>query len=178
MHTPLTTTAPATSWHLPEGGRPGCHPSGVGSPTDCHPRASLQALPDSLGPLHCPEGLSGLSFHSREWLPGSCDSPGSAEETGASGTHRRGQDHSRLGVGSGSPRQGWTLDPQWGERGRGSWKSREPGWPPPPASRGPPASPSYSETPLSELGGPHFCRKRSEERRVGKECRSRWSPYH
>ena len=23
-----------------------------------------------------------------------------------------------------------------------------------------------------------FPRKRSEERRVGKECRSRWSPYH
>src|ERR1043166_3879958 len=23
-----------------------------------------------------------------------------------------------------------------------------------------------------------FIRKRSEERRVGKECRSRWSPYH
>ena len=23
-----------------------------------------------------------------------------------------------------------------------------------------------------------FCRRRSEERRVGKECRSRWSPYH
>src|SRR3712207_9279657 len=23
-----------------------------------------------------------------------------------------------------------------------------------------------------------FCRWRSEERRVGKECRSRWSPYH
>ena len=22
------------------------------------------------------------------------------------------------------------------------------------------------------------CRRRSEERRVGKECRSRWSPYH
>src|SRR2546430_10081696 len=22
------------------------------------------------------------------------------------------------------------------------------------------------------------CRERSEERRVGKECRSRWSPYH
>ena len=22
------------------------------------------------------------------------------------------------------------------------------------------------------------CEKRSEERRVGKECRSRWSPYH
>src|SRR3712207_8713555 len=25
-------------------------------------------------------------------------------------------------------------------------------------------------------GTPHHCR--SEERRVGKECRSRWSPYH
>src|SRR2546429_7826117 len=24
----------------------------------------------------------------------------------------------------------------------------------------------------------HACRERSEERRVGKECRSRWSPYH
>ena len=23
-----------------------------------------------------------------------------------------------------------------------------------------------------------FCTTRSEERRVGKECRSRWSPYH
>ena len=23
-----------------------------------------------------------------------------------------------------------------------------------------------------------FLKKRSEERRVGKECRSRWSPYH
>ena len=23
-----------------------------------------------------------------------------------------------------------------------------------------------------------FCNVRSEERRVGKECRSRWSPYH
>ena len=27
-------------------------------------------------------------------------------------------------------------------------------------------------------GVPHVCAKRSEERRVGKECRSRWSPYH
>ena len=27
---------------------------------------------------------------------------------------------------------------------------------------------------LNELG----LKKRSEERRVGKECRSRWSPYH
>ena len=24
----------------------------------------------------------------------------------------------------------------------------------------------------------HVAKKRSEERRVGKECRSRWSPYH
>ena len=23
-----------------------------------------------------------------------------------------------------------------------------------------------------------YCQLRSEERRVGKECRSRWSPYH
>src|SRR3712207_1264963 len=27
-------------------------------------------------------------------------------------------------------------------------------------------------------GGAQETRKRSEERRVGKECRSRWSPYH
>ena len=26
--------------------------------------------------------------------------------------------------------------------------------------------------------GAHVLAKRSEERRVGKECRSRWSPYH
>src|SRR5438046_10199324 len=25
---------------------------------------------------------------------------------------------------------------------------------------------------------PHYARARSEERRVGKECRSRWAPYH
>ena len=31
-----------------------------------------------------------------------------------------------------------------------------------------------------ETDYPHFdtCCNRSEERRVGKECRSRWSPYH
>src|SRR2546427_11091183 len=28
------------------------------------------------------------------------------------------------------------------------------------------------------LFGMRWLRKRSEERRVGKECRSRWSPYH
>ena len=27
-------------------------------------------------------------------------------------------------------------------------------------------------------GRSHMTRSRSEERRVGKECRSRWSPYH
>ena len=30
----------------------------------------------------------------------------------------------------------------------------------------------------SALGLPLIVKKRSEERRVGKECRSRWSPYH
>ena len=29
-----------------------------------------------------------------------------------------------------------------------------------------------------EQGKPKVIRRRSEERRVGKECRSRWSPYH
>ena len=30
-----------------------------------------------------------------------------------------------------------------------------------------------------QIKGPKWCGKtRSEERRVGKECRSRWSPYH
>ena len=29
-----------------------------------------------------------------------------------------------------------------------------------------------------EKGATHFTHWRSEERRVGKECRSRWSPYH
>ena len=27
-------------------------------------------------------------------------------------------------------------------------------------------------------GDCEWCNRRSEERRVGKECRSRWSPYH
>ena len=31
---------------------------------------------------------------------------------------------------------------------------------------------------LRERGIPYYVRSRSEERRVGKECRSRWSPYH
>ena len=31
---------------------------------------------------------------------------------------------------------------------------------------------------LGEIGFESFAENRSEERRVGKECRSRWSPYH
>ena len=38
-------------------------------------------------------------------------------------------------------------------------------------SRG--AIPAHKIQPLQEMG-----LERSEERRVGKECRSRWSPYH
>src|SRR5690606_41199391 len=33
-----------------------------------------------------------------------------------------------------------------------------------------------SQAPWGSWPGP--CRSRSEERRVGKECRARWSPYH
>ena len=31
---------------------------------------------------------------------------------------------------------------------------------------------------LTDCGYPDMSAMRSEERRVGKECRSRWSPYH
>ena len=37
-------------------------------------------------------------------------------------------------------------------------------------------SPAFNETKI--LGAILFEAERSEERRVGKECRSRWSPYH
>ena len=40
---------------------------------------------------------------------------------------------------------------------------------------------SGTQTPISGTSlAKHFTvsRQRSEERRVGKECRSRWSPYH
>ena len=30
----------------------------------------------------------------------------------------------------------------------------------------------------NDIDGSLYCFARSEERRVGKECRSRWSPYH
>jgi len=36
----------------------------------------------------------------------------------------------------------------------------------------------YRRHSLDELKGDPTLRGRSEERRVGKECRSRWSPYH
>ena len=34
------------------------------------------------------------------------------------------------------------------------------------------------ELPENPEFDPQYRRARSEERRVGKECRSRWSPYH
>ena len=36
----------------------------------------------------------------------------------------------------------------------------------------------YSSVEMGKGGGYVAIEKRSEERRVGKECRSRWSPYH
>ena len=36
----------------------------------------------------------------------------------------------------------------------------------------------YNEARYHRQGGGLFFWTRSEERRVGKECRSRWSPYH
>src|SRR3989440_807236 len=41
------------------------------------------------------------------------------------------------------------------------------------------AKPRSGDTPPTPLGGVEAMEaRRSEERRVGKECRSRWSPYH
>src|SRR5260370_3550072 len=37
---------------------------------------------------------------------------------------------------------------------------------------------SFSISELARKWNPACCGSRSEERRVGKECRSRWSPYH
>ena len=41
-------------------------------------------------------------------------------------------------------------------------------------------SPEYGAIISNNAGGYSFAKSgaRSEERRVGKECRSRWSPYH
>ena len=36
----------------------------------------------------------------------------------------------------------------------------------------------YLKEKLYEIRGKRVLLDRSEERRVGKECRSRWSPYH
>src|SRR3712207_9374403 len=38
--------------------------------------------------------------------------------------------------------------------------------------------PTGHARPMSTVRDDTFWRARSEERRVGKECRSRWSPYH
>ena len=37
---------------------------------------------------------------------------------------------------------------------------------------------AFKATDLRDAEGLKLARQRSEERRVGKECRSRWSPYH
>ena len=43
----------------------------------------------------------------------------------------------------------------------------------------PPVVPTYSRLPVGSEGDVYKRQApRSEERRVGKECRSRWSPYH
>jgi len=59
------------------------------------------------------------------------------------------------------------------------WDLDEPLIPPGPSQQAPgfappPAQPAYAPPPAQ----PAFTPPRSEERRVGKECRSRWSPYH
>ena len=51
--------------------------------------------------------------------------------------------------------------------------------PPPPPENPPPPNPEPLEVRGAELIAlPARLERRSEERRVGKECRSRWSPYH
>ena len=47
-----------------------------------------------------------------------------------------------------------------------------------PATRFPPPISRQHFPPYRSRSFPPFSRLRSEERRVGKECRSRWSPYH
>ena len=37
---------------------------------------------------------------------------------------------------------------------------------------------ALTKSPIPMWFGDHAVENRSEERRVGKECRSRWSPYH
>src|SRR2546422_11046826 len=55
----------------------------------------------------------------------------------------------------------------------GNWKLRRGGW------HGAHGSVRFDPGDLRMVGGEIFSRaNRSEERRVGEECRSRWSPYH
>src|SRR3712207_7200848 len=42
----------------------------------------------------------------------------------------------------------------------------------------PPTNPCSTRTSSPSSNSSSWCPARSEERRVGKECRSRWSPYH
>src|SRR2546422_6738511 len=59
-------------------------------------------------------------------------------------------------------------------RGRGTSRTlRDPSRP-----RGRPNMPWDRENTDATLGDRRYRADRSEERRVGKECRSRWSPYH
>src|SRR6266516_5599518 len=60
-------------------------------------------------------------------------------------------------------------------RSYGDWSSDVCSSDPLRGRRGPRAASSWSWKRISRRGRP---RRRSEERRVGKECRSRWSPYH
>src|SRR2546430_4052165 len=51
-------------------------------------------------------------------------------------------------------------------------------WPPVHPKPLPPPNPSKALSPAPSPLQPCSSIQRSEERRVGKECRSRWSPYH
>ena len=64
--------------------------------------------------------------------------------------------------------------PNWGPRLVGA----EPGRQGPVVKGAPFSADLITETTQALTDGNHIHQTRSEERRVGKECRSRWSPYH
>src|SRR3989442_15797597 len=82
----------------------------------------------------------------------------------------------------------WIDDAPWGfapfHYGRWAYARNEWFWVPGPVV----ARPVYAPALVAFVGGSHWSASitigggggvaRSEERRVGKECRSRWSPYH
>ena len=67
--------------------------------------------------------------------------------------------------------------PQGGLPG-GSWRSSAPGRPPGPGLSLPRGRLRRDLAPVERRPRGGLLDDRSEERRVGKECRSRWSPYH